>query len=103
MSRRERRRSNLEISPDTYERRLLTSCARAWSSYRSSGGLLLEVGLVPAELVDVQDVLDVAQGGVEGLQLLGKVGSGHDTQDYAARPGRRPGGGQRIVNWPERS
>ena len=56
------------------------------------GGLLLELRLVPAQLVHVEDVLDVAQGGVEGLELFREVGCTHNGQDYAARPVSRPGG-----------
>ena len=35
------------------------------------GRLLLQLGLVPAQPVEVEDVLDVAQGGVECLELFG--------------------------------
>ena len=69
------------------------------------GGLLLELGLVPAQLVDVEDVLDVAQGGVEGFELFGEVGCTHNGQDYAARPratGRAAGRRTMTVTRPGR-
>ncbi len=46
------------------------------------GGLLLEARLVLAQPVDVEHGLDVAEGGVEILELVGKLGSGHNRQEY---------------------
>ena len=64
----------------------MTFCASAWSSQRfGHGRLLLELGLLLAQPVEVEDGLDVAQGGVEVLELFGEIGSGHDCQDYAHR------------------
>ena len=56
----------------------MTSWALAWSSQRSGAeACLLELGLVLAHAVEVEHGLDVAQGGVEVLELVGVVGSGH--------------------------
>jgi hypothetical protein len=51
---------------------------------------LLERRLLRAQGVDIEDGLDVAQGGVEGLELFGEIGSGHDRQDYAGGPSGPP-------------
>ena len=53
------------------------------------GRLLLQLGLVPAQPVEIEHALDVAQGGVEGLELFGEVGSGHDVK--TTPPGRFTG------------
>jgi hypothetical protein len=44
------------------------------------GRLLLKLCLLPAQPVEVEHGLDVAQGGVESLELIGEVGSSHNNQ-----------------------
>ena len=50
----------------------MTSCALAWSSHRSGAeACSSSSALSSAQLVEVEDGLDVAQGGVEVLELVG--------------------------------
>ena len=70
----------------------MTSCAsRLVVPEVGHGRLLLELRLLPAQLVEIEHGLDVAQGGVEGLELFGEIGSGHNSQDYRSAPAQVSG------------